>query len=101
MEQEKIKLKQRAEQLAEKYEDTKDKQEELTKRQDIDCGSNFLAVIEASQGRHHMTVSVMYLNLEYLKNIFADFFISLFCSMFPKCHVSLACRWSNGSTLCL
>lgn len=32
MEQEKIKLKQRAEQLAEKYEDTKDKQEELTKR---------------------------------------------------------------------
>jgi len=33
MEQEKVKLKQTAEQLAEKYEDTKDKQEELTKRQ--------------------------------------------------------------------
>jgi len=32
MEQEKLKLKQTAEQLAEKYEDTKDKQEEITKR---------------------------------------------------------------------
>jgi hypothetical protein len=42
MEQEKIKLKQTAEQLAEKYEDAKDKQEELTERQDIDCRSNFL-----------------------------------------------------------
>jgi hypothetical protein len=50
MEQEKIKLKQRAEQLAEKYEDAKDKQEELTKRQD--CRSNFLVV----------SVSVMCLN---------------------------------------
>jgi len=37
MEQEKLKLKQTAEQLAEKYEDTKDKQEEITKRQDIGC----------------------------------------------------------------
>jgi hypothetical protein len=44
MEQEKIKLKQMAEQLAEKYEDTKDKQEELTERQDIDCRSNLLVV---------------------------------------------------------
>ncbi|GFG39981.1 hypothetical protein Cfor_09038, partial [Coptotermes formosanus] len=35
MEQEKLKLKQTAEQLAEKYEDTKDRQEEITKRQDI------------------------------------------------------------------
>jgi hypothetical protein len=31
MEQEKLKLKQTAEQIAEKYEDTKDKQEEITK----------------------------------------------------------------------
>ena len=37
MEQEKLKLKQTAEQLAERYEDTKDKQEEITKRQDIGC----------------------------------------------------------------
>jgi hypothetical protein len=37
MEQEKLKLKQTAEQLAEKFEDTKDKQEELTKRQGIVC----------------------------------------------------------------
>lgn len=75
MEQEKIKLKQRAEQLAEKYEDTKDKQEELTKRQDVDCSSNSLVASEASQGTHHMTVGAVCLNLEYLKNIFVDFLL--------------------------
>jgi hypothetical protein len=41
VEQEKMKLKQTAEQLAEKYEDTKDKQEELAKRQDIGCRMQF------------------------------------------------------------
>jgi hypothetical protein len=44
MEQEKIKLKQRAEELAEKYEDAKDKQEELMGRQDTDSRNNFLVV---------------------------------------------------------
>jgi hypothetical protein len=41
MEQEKVKLKQTAEQLAEKYEDAKDKQEELTKRQGIVCRMHY------------------------------------------------------------
>lgn len=73
MEQEKIKLKQKAEQLAEKYEDTKDKQEELTKRQDMDCRSNFLVVSEASQGTHHMTVSALCLNFLQLFGISEEY----------------------------
>jgi hypothetical protein len=58
MEQEKLKLKQTAEQLAEKYEDTKDKQEEITKRQDMGCiiqsTNNFVGMSETSHdsGKH-------------------------------------------------
>lgn len=37
MKQQKVNLKQTAEQLAEKYEDTKDKQEGLTKRHGVVC----------------------------------------------------------------
>jgi hypothetical protein len=64
MEQEKLKLKQTAEQLAEKYEDTKDKQEEITKRQDTGCiiygTSDFEGMSEAfhDSGQH---LSYLYL----------------------------------------